>query len=139
MSTTAFSIVTPQALRFEGQAEIVIVPGSEGELGALPRHAALVTTLKPGIVRANTIGADGKSVERREFAIGPGFAQVLPDRVTVLVDAAWEKGEIDIETTRDELREVRERASSGSEAEARSLRITEHVLLAKLRVAGGHE
>ena len=138
MATTAFSIVTPEALRFEGQADLVIVPGSEGELGALPRHAALVTTLKPGIVRANTLGSDGKTVERREFAIGPGFAQVLPESVTVLVDAAWEKSEVDVEATRDELRALRERPSS-SEAEAEALRVTEHVLQAKLRVAGGHE
>jgi|SRR5579872_720859 len=138
MATTTFSIVTPEALRFEGQAELVIVPGTEGELGALPRHAALVTTLKPGIVRANAVGADGKSIERREFAIGPGFAQVLPESVTVLVDAAWEKGEVDIENTRDELRALRERAPA-SEAEAEQLRVTEQVLLAKLRVAGSHE
>ncbi|TAM77443.1 ATP synthase F1 subunit epsilon [bacterium] len=138
MATTTFSIVTPEALRFEGQAELVIVPGSEGELGALPRHAALVTTLKPGIVRANTVGGDGKTVERREFAIGPGFAQVLPESVTVLVDAAWEKSEVDVEATRAELRALRERPSS-SEAEAEVLRITEHVLQAKIRVAGGHE
>ncbi|TAM87561.1 ATP synthase F1 subunit epsilon [bacterium] len=138
MATTTFSIVTPEALRFEGQAELVIVPGSEGELGALPRHAALVTTLKPGIVRANTVGGDGKAVERREFAIGPGFAQVLPESVTVLVDAAWEKSEVDVEATRAELRALRERPPS-AETEAQALRITEHVLQAKLRIAGGHE
>ncbi|TAM61295.1 ATP synthase F1 subunit epsilon [bacterium] len=138
MATTTFSIVTPEALRFEGQAELVIVPGSEGELGALPRHAALVTTLKPGIVRANTVGPDGKTVVRREFAIGPGFAQVLPESVTVLVDAAWEKPEVDVESTRAELRALRERPSN-SEAEVEAARISEQVLAAKLRVAGGHE
>ncbi|HVA37175.1 MAG TPA: ATP synthase F1 subunit epsilon [Candidatus Dormibacteraeota bacterium] len=138
MATTAFSIVTPEALRFEGPAEIVIVPGSEGELGALPRHAALVTTLKPGIVRANALGSDGKTTERREFAIGPGFAQILPDSVTVLVDAAWEKSEVDIDATRAELRSLREHPS-GSEGEAETARLAEQILVAKLRVAGGHE
>ncbi|MDE2572238.1 MAG: ATP synthase F1 subunit epsilon [bacterium] len=138
MSTTTFSIVTPVALRFEGQADLVIVPGTEGELGALPRHAALVTTLKPGVVRANTIGADGKASERREFAIGPGFAQVLPESVTVLVDAAWEKSEVDVEETRAELRAARERPA-GSEAQNEANRLAEHILLAKLRVAGVYE
>ena len=71
--------------------EMVIAPGSEGELGILPRHAPLITSLEEGVMRV-------KRAAGREdvLAIHGGFMEVLPDQVTVLADAAERAEEIDL-------------------------------------------
>jgi F-type H+-transporting ATPase subunit epsilon len=95
-------IVTVEGRRFEGEADFVLVPGSEGELGILPRHVALLTPLAPGSVKVRNDG------EEQFFFVSGGFLEVLPDRVTVLADAA-ERAE-DIDEARAE--ESRRRAAS---------------------------
>jgi F-type H+-transporting ATPase subunit epsilon len=84
------SVVTPEGAAFEGEAEMLIVPGAAGEIGVLARHAPLVAMLKAGSTRVHL--GDG---EVREFATGPGFFQVLEDRAIALVDDAVGAGEID--------------------------------------------
>src|SRR5712691_9387101 len=84
------SVVTPEGAAFEGDAEMLIVPGAAGEIGVLARHAPLVAMLKAGSTRVH-IG-DG---EVREFATGPGFFQVLEDRAIALVDDAVQADNID--------------------------------------------
>jgi F-type H+-transporting ATPase subunit epsilon len=84
------SVVTPEGAAFEGDAEMLIVPGAAGEIGVLARHAPLVAMLKAGSTRVHL--GDG---EVREFATGPGFFQVLEDRAIALVDDAVGAGEID--------------------------------------------
>ncbi len=84
------SVVTPEGPAFEGDAEMVIVPGAAGEIGVLARHAPLVAMLNAGSTRVHL--GDG---EVREFATGPGFFQVLEDRAIALVDDAVAAGEID--------------------------------------------
>jgi F-type H+-transporting ATPase subunit epsilon len=84
------SVVTPGGAAFEGEAEMLIVPGAAGEIGVLARHAPLVAMLKAGSTRVHM--GDG---EIREFATGPGFFQVLEDRAIALVDDAVKADEID--------------------------------------------
>ncbi len=84
------SVVTPEGPAFEGEAEMVIVPGAAGEIGVLARHAPLVAMLNAGSTRVHL--GDG---EVKEFATGPGFFQVLEDRAIALVDDAVAAGEID--------------------------------------------
>ncbi|HEV7133993.1 MAG TPA: ATP synthase F1 subunit epsilon [Gaiellaceae bacterium] len=86
----SISVVTPEGAAFEGDAEMLIVPGAAGEIGVLARHAPLVAMLKAGSTRVH-IG-DG---EVREFATGPGFFQVLEDRAIALVDDAVLAAEVD--------------------------------------------
>ena len=70
---------------FEGEAEMLIVPGADGEIGVLARHAPLIATLKAGSTRVHL----GEGDERvREFATGPGFFKVEQDRAIALVDDA---------------------------------------------------
>ena len=95
------SVVTPEGAAFEGEAEMLIVPGAAGEIGVLARHAPLVAMLKAGSTRVH-IG-DG---EVREFATGPGFFQVLEDRAIALVDDAVGAGEIDDDRARRQLDEA---------------------------------
>ena len=92
------SLVTPDGAAFEGDAEMIIVPGAAGEIGVLARHAPLIATLKAGSTRVHV-----SSSEVLEFATGPGFFQVLQDRAIALVDAAVKADEIDDARAREQL------------------------------------
>jgi F-type H+-transporting ATPase subunit epsilon len=85
------SLVTPDGAAFEGQAEMVIVPGQIGEIGVLARHAPLIATLRAGSTRIHP----GGGADVLEFATGPGFFQVLHDRAIAHVDDAVEASKID--------------------------------------------
>ena len=108
--TIRFSLVTPRAVAFTGDAELVIAVGTEGEEGILPSHAPFLTALRPGVLRANVV--ENGEAKRLEFATGEGFLQALPDRLTVLVDEAVACEDVDIEATRRELEEALERRKS---------------------------
>jgi F-type H+-transporting ATPase subunit epsilon len=84
------SVVTPEGAAFEGEAEMLIVPGAAGEIGVLARHAPLVAMLKAGSTRVHL--GDGNV---QEYATGPGFFQVLEDRAIALVDDAVQADQID--------------------------------------------
>ena len=108
--TIPFKLITPQAVAFEGEAELVIVVGTEGEEGILAGHAPFLTALRPGVLRANVV--DAGMPQRLEIATSEGFMQALPDRVTVLVDEARNKEQIDAAATQTELQEAQERQKS---------------------------
>ncbi|HEY2372237.1 MAG TPA: ATP synthase F1 subunit epsilon [Gaiellaceae bacterium] len=95
------SVVTPEGAAFEGDAEMIIVPGAAGEIGVLARHAPLVALLKAGSTRVHL--GDG-SVQ--EFATGYGFFQVLEDRAIALVDDAMKADDIDDERVQRRLEEA---------------------------------
>ncbi|HEX3256530.1 MAG TPA: ATP synthase F1 subunit epsilon [Gaiellaceae bacterium] len=110
--TFDLSVVTPEGAAFEGEAEMVIVPGAAGEIGVLARHAPLVAMLKAGEIRVKA-GSDWQS-----FAAGPGYFKVQQDRAIALVDDAVRAEDIDVEEARreaDEARAALERADSGDE------------------------
>ena len=96
------SLVTPEGAAYEGEAEMLIVPGAAGEIGVLARHAPLVATLKAGSTRVHV--SEG---EVREFATGPGFFKVELDRALALVDDAVLASEIDDERARKQLEDAR--------------------------------
>jgi F-type H+-transporting ATPase subunit epsilon len=95
------SVVTPEGAAFDGDAEMVIVPGAAGEIGVLARHAPLTAMLKAGSTRVHL--GDGQV---QEFATGPGFFQVLEDRAIALVDDAVGAGEIDNDRARRQLEDA---------------------------------
>jgi F-type H+-transporting ATPase subunit epsilon len=95
------SVVTPEGAAFDGDAEMVIVPGAAGEIGVLARHAPLVALLKAGSTRVHT--GDGQI---QEFATGPGFFQVLEDRAIALVDDAVTADKIDAAAAQKQLEEA---------------------------------
>ena len=105
--TVPFKLITPTHIAFEGDAELVIAVGTEGEEGILALHAPFLTALRPGILRANIVEAEQS--KRLEFATSEGFMQALPDRVTVLVDAALTEDQIDAAAARKELEAATER------------------------------
>jgi F-type H+-transporting ATPase subunit epsilon len=83
-------IVSQDRMVYEGDADIVIVPGINGEMGILPHHAPLLSTLGFGILKVRSQGAE------EVFTIAGGVIEVQPDLVTVLADAAENVEEIDI-------------------------------------------
>jgi F-type H+-transporting ATPase subunit epsilon len=93
------SVVTPDGPAYEGDAEMIIVPGAAGEIGVLARHAPLIATLKAGSTRVHPPGG----ADVLEFATGPGFFQVLHDRAIALVDDAVEASKIDDSRAREQL------------------------------------
>jgi F-type H+-transporting ATPase subunit epsilon len=99
--TFSVSLVTPDGAAFEGEAVMLIVPGADGEIGVLARHAPLIATLKAGSTRVH-LGAGGED-RVREFATGPGFFKVEEDRAIALVDDAVLANEIDVERAREQL------------------------------------
>jgi len=99
--TVPFKLITPTQVAFEGDAELVIAVGTEGEEGILPSHAPFLTALRPGVLRANVV--DGGAPRRLEFATSEGFLQALPDGVTVLADSALSRETIDAAKAREEL------------------------------------
>jgi F-type H+-transporting ATPase subunit epsilon len=132
--TFDLSLVTPDGAAFEGEVQMVVVPGSAGEIGVLPRHAPLVAMLKAGETRVKAMG------EWTAFATGPGYFKVQRDRAIVLVDDAVRAEDIDIEAARreaDEARALLERAEGGEEGIDRWL-VGERLRHAenKLEVAG---
>jgi F-type H+-transporting ATPase subunit epsilon len=95
------SVVTPEGPAYEGDAQMVIVPGAAGEIGVLARHAPLIASLKAGSTRVHVSDS-----EILEFATGPGFFQVLQDRAIALVDDAVQAEQIDEERARRQLEEA---------------------------------
>jgi F-type H+-transporting ATPase subunit epsilon len=110
--TFDLSLVTPEGAAYEGEAEMLIVPGAAGEIGVLARHAPLVAMLRAGEIRVRAGG------EWQTFAAGPGYFKVQQDRALVLVDDAVRAEDIDVEQARREVEEARarlERAEAGDE------------------------
>jgi F-type H+-transporting ATPase subunit epsilon len=100
--TFDLSLVTPEGPAFEGEVEMLIVPGAAGEIGILARHAPLVATLKAGGTRVHI----RRDEEIREFATGAGFFKVEQDRALALVDDAVDARQIDPERARQQLEEA---------------------------------
>jgi len=98
------SVVTPEGPAFEGEAEMIVVPGADGEIGVLARHAPLVAMLNAGSTR---VYLDMDAQEIQTFATGPGFFQVLEDRAIALVDDAVQAKDIDKERAQRQLDEAK--------------------------------
>jgi F-type H+-transporting ATPase subunit epsilon len=89
-STIHVDIVSAEGEIFSGEAEMFFAPGADGDLGIAPRHAPLLTLLKPGEVRVKT--PDG---QEQHFFVGGGALEVQPAKVTVLADTALRAHDID--------------------------------------------
>lgn len=91
MTTIHVDIVSAEGHIHHGEAAMVFVPASQGEVGIAPRHAPLLTTLKPGVLRVQT--PDGQMLQ---FFVGGGILEVQPRLVTVLADTALREKDADL-------------------------------------------
>ncbi len=105
MSSMRLDIVTAERVVYSDEVDVVVAPGIEGQLGILPHHAPLMTTLQAGELRVR------KGGEEFLLAISGGFLEVRPDRVIVLADAAERAGEIDIVRAEEAKRRAEEQLS----------------------------
>ncbi|MEY4765532.1 MAG: hypothetical protein RI907_2205 [Pseudomonadota bacterium] len=112
MSTIHVDVVSAEESIFSGEASVVSLPGEVGELGILPKHAPLITRIKPGAVRI--VRADNKEVEF-VFVAG-GILEVQPDRVTVLADTAIRGKDLD-EAKANEAKRLAEEAVQNAKGE----------------------
>ena len=85
-----FELVSPERLILSEPVEMVVVPGVEGDFGVLPGHAPMISTVRPGVISIH----EGGTVQTRIFVAG-GFAEVTPERCTVLAESAVPLAEID--------------------------------------------
>ena len=102
-------IVTPERLAFSEDVDAVTLPGGDGELGVLPHHTPLVSTLGIGELRIRRGG------EEELFAIAGGFLQVRPDKVVVMAETADMASEIDLEKAQQARAEAEKALETGFE------------------------
>lgn len=88
-SSLLLEIVTPEAKIYSDQVDMVLVPGSEGDMGVLPEHTPLMTKILPGELRITKAGTESV------MAVGEGFVEITGDRVSVLTDMAINESDID--------------------------------------------
>ncbi|HET9756781.1 MAG TPA: F0F1 ATP synthase subunit epsilon [Candidatus Limnocylindrales bacterium] len=124
-------IVTPERLAYSDTVDSVQLPGSEGELGVLPHHAPLISTLGVGELRIR------KGGQEESFAIVGGFLQVRPDKVVVLAETADMSSEIDLEKAQEARREAEKALESGYHegADLAAARAALQQALLRIRVA----
>lgn len=115
MSTMQVAVVTGEREIYRGEAEEVIAPGVEGELGILPHHAALLTTLKPGEMRIKLGDAED------DLFVSGGFLEVYNNTVTVLADAAEHAEDIDHARAEEARRRAQERLAEVKDERERAI------------------
>jgi F-type H+-transporting ATPase subunit epsilon len=111
MSTMHVDVVSAEESIFGGDAEFVVLPGEAGELGIYPRHAPLITRIKPGVVR---IRVPGRSDEEQVFVAG-GILEVQPHVVTVLADTAIRGRDLDEAKANEALKRAEEARRSATD------------------------
>jgi F-type H+-transporting ATPase subunit epsilon len=100
-------IVSQDRVVFADDADIVMLPGFEGEMGILPNHSQLLTVIQYGIVKIRN--QDGEAI----FTVTGGVAEVQPDQVTILADAAENVDEIDLQRAENARRSAEDRLKQG--------------------------
>jgi len=132
-----FDLVAPEQLLFAEQVDMVVVPGGDGDFGVLPRHAPMIATVRPGVITVYEGGTGNRRPTERIFVAG-GFAEVTPERVTVLAEQAIRVADIDRAKAQQEANDAREDiadAKDAAEKAAAGRRLT--VAEAKVQAAGG--
>jgi F-type H+-transporting ATPase subunit epsilon len=129
--TLRLEIVTPEKLAYQDDVDSVVLPGSEGELGILPHHAPLVSTLGVGELRIR------KGASEESFAIAGGFLQVRPDKVVVMAELADMASEIDLEKAQAARRDAEKALETGFDegADLAAARAALQVALLRQRIA----
>jgi F-type H+-transporting ATPase subunit epsilon len=134
MAKLTVEIVTAERQVYnETDVDMVVAPGSEGVLGILPRHAPLLTMLRPGALRVKKNGAE------QEMAVTGGFLQVSDNRVLILADYAERADEIDAAVAEEARRRAEQALSdarrNGDSVQAESARIALAESLVRIQVA----
>lgn len=114
VDTFKFELVSPERLLIAEDAESVVVPGAEGDFQVLPKHAPLLSTLRPGLLDVVLPGG----AERRIFVRG-GFAEVGPESLTVLAETAIDSADLDAHVLAQEIQNAEEDVADAKDDIAR--------------------
>lgn len=109
-----FELVSPERLLLSEPVEMVVVPGEEGDFGVLPQHAPMIAMVRPGVIKVYEGGAVKESI----FVAG-GFAEVTPERCTVLAEEAVPVADIDRARIDATLKDAREDLADAEDETAR--------------------
>jgi F-type H+-transporting ATPase subunit epsilon len=126
-SKVMFELVSPERLLASIDADMVVVPGAEGDFGVLPNHAPLMSLLRPGVIAVY----QGDRVDQRMFVTG-GFAEVNEKGCTVLADEAEPLEDIGVEQARQALRDAEEDVGDAKTDHERE-RLTKALEIARAR------
>lgn len=107
-------IVSQDRIVYQGDVDIVVLPGAEGVMGVLPNHSPLLTVLQYGIITIRTKGNE------ENFTVAGGVAEIQPDQVTILADAAENVEEIDIQRAENARKKAEELLKKGIETDTDS-------------------
>ncbi len=110
--TVEFELVSPAKLLKSEAVEMVVVPGGDGDIGVLPGHSLLITTVRPGVIDIH----EGGKVRESIFVEG-GFCEVSPERCTVLAEQAILLGDLDRGAAEARLNEANAALSSAADAD----------------------
>ncbi len=108
MATIRLEIITAERVVYSDDVEALVAPGTEGDLGILPHHAAMMTMLQPGELMVRKDG------EETYLAVTGGFLEVMENRISILADAAERSEEIDEERAQEAMEQARERIAMRS-------------------------
>ena len=128
-STFKFELVSPEKVLMSGDASEVLLPGAEGDMTILPGHAPVISTLRPGVLDVVLGGT-----KARVF-VKSGFAEVDPDRVTVLAEKAWDLAEFDAARISSELAGAETELAEAADDDARFLANEAVAVLGRLKGA----
>lgn len=131
--TMQFDLVSPERRLASVQAREVRIPGAEGDLTAMPGHAPLITSLRPGILRI--VAADGSN---DDYAVTGGFAEITADAATLLAEEAVHVSEATPEMVRGFIDRAREQLRAAQEAGQQDLVDEAAKLLADMVAMGDH-
>jgi F-type H+-transporting ATPase subunit epsilon len=132
-ATIEFDLVAPEAVILAEPVEMVVLPGADGDFGVLPRHAPLVSSLRPGVI--TVYDRQGSSWQPRErIFVAAGFAEVTPVRVTVLAEDAQPLTQMDRANVERELAAAKEAVDDADDAPAKA-RALRAVVIAEAKVA----
>ena len=126
----SFELVSPEKLLVSQPVEMVVVPGEEGDFGVLPRHAPMISKVRPGLIQIY----QGGQVEESIFVAG-GFAEVTPARCTVLAEEAIPLGDIDRGMVEKELKDLQDDLLDAAEADKAPIEQKIAVAEAKMRLS----
>lgn len=114
--TTAFELVSPERLLMAKDVEMVIVPGAEGNFGVLERHAPMISTVRPGVIEI----FESRAAEAERVFVAGGFAEVTPDRCTVLAEEAVPVADLDKSAVEQTIKDLREDLEDAKEPHERT-------------------
>ena len=113
MATISFDLVSPEQLLFNDEVGMIIVPGKDGDIGVLPRHSKVLSSLRPGRVM---VYGENKNLLKSFFVAG-GFVEINPEKCIVLAEGVNEISDLDKSSIQQQIQELESGASDSAKEE----------------------